>query len=72
MAQGPRPEPAGTGAPDDGVGRQAGRSPDPPGDAAAEVSPSEQRATEPWVQATDASGDLSATKEMPEPDSLGG
>ena len=31
-----------------------------------------EEAVAPWTQATDASGALKATRDMPEPDSLGG
>jgi hypothetical protein len=37
-----------------------------------EISPEEERATAPWVQATDEGGTVRAKREMPEPDSLGG
>lgn len=60
------------GRPDDAALRRAGRSPDPPHPAAAEPPASEQRATATWVQASDASGTVRASKEVPEPDSLGG
>jgi hypothetical protein len=36
------------------------------------MSPGDQRAAAPWVRATDSSGALRATRDMPEPDSLGG
>jgi hypothetical protein len=46
--------------------------PSDPADVAAEVTASEQRASAPWEQASDASGAVRATREMPEPDSPGG
>jgi hypothetical protein len=69
MSTEPQPEPAGTGVPDDAA--QAPASSDQP-DASIDTSPSDQRAAAPWTQATDASGALKATRDMPEPDSLGG
>jgi len=71
MSTEPQPEPAGTGVPDDAAQTQAPASSDP-ADASIDVPPSEQRAAAPWTQATDASGALRATRDMPEPDSLGG
>ena len=35
-------------------------------------TPSEQRATATWVGSTDASGEVKATRSVPEPDSPGG
>ncbi len=72
----PQPEPVGAGAPDDARSPEAERSSDP-ADGTSEASPSETTASErgrnrPWVRATDSSGALKATREMPEPDSLGG
>ena len=72
----PQPEPSGAGAPDDARSPEAERSSDPT-DESSEASPSEttaseRRATGPWVRAADSSGALKATREMPEPDSLGG
>ncbi len=67
----PQPEPAGTRVPDEGVQQQATASSDPP-DASIELPPGDQRAAAPWVRATDSSGALRATRDMPEPDSLGG
>ena len=69
MSTEPQPEPAGTGVPDDAA--QAPPSSDP-ADASIDVPPSDQRATAPWTRATDASGASQATRDMPEPDSLGG
>ena len=71
MSTEPQPEPAGTGAPDDAVKAQAPASSDP-ADASIDVPLSDQRAAAPWTRATDASGALQATRDMPEPDSLGG
>ena len=71
MSTEPRPEPAGKGVPDDAAQTQAPAFSDP-ADASIDVSPGDQRAAAPWTQATDASGALKATREMPEPDSLGG
>ena len=71
MSTEPQPEPAGTGVPDDAAQAQAPASSDP-ADASIDVSPSDQRAAAPWVQATDPSEALKATRDMPEPDSLGG
>ena len=71
MSAEPKPEPVGTGVPDDAAQQQVGCSSDP-SDASVEASPSEQRAKAPWLQATDPSGALKASREMPEPDSLGG
>ena len=66
-----QPEPAGTRMPDEGAQQQAECPSDQP-DASIDVSPGDQRAAAPWTQATDASGALKATRDMPEPDSLGG
>ncbi len=66
-----QPEPAGTQAPDEGV-QQRAACPSGQPDASIDTSPSDQRAAAPWTQATDASGALTATRDMPEPDSLGG
>ena len=71
MSTEPQPEPAGTGMPDDAAQTQAPASSDPAG-ASIDVPPGDQRAAAPWTQATDASGALRATRDMPEPDSLGG
>ena len=71
MSAEPQPEPAGTGVPDDAAQAQAPASSDP-ADASIDVSPGDQRAAAPWTQATDASGALKATRDMPEPVSLGG
>ncbi len=71
MSTEPQPEPAGTRVPDDGVQQQAPASSDQ-SDASIDTSPGDQRAAAPWTQATDASGALKATRDMPEPDSLGG
>ena len=71
MSTEPQPEPAGTGVPDDAARTQAPASPDP-ADASIDVSPGDQRAAAPWTQATDDTGALTATRDMPEPDSLGG
>ena len=54
--------------PDGGTGWDGA---DPP-DASVATSPGDQRAAAPWTQATDASGALRPTRDMPEPDSLGG
>ena len=67
----PQPEPAGRGVPDDAAQTQAPASSDP-ADASIDMSPGDQRAAAPWVRATDSSGALRATRDMPEPDSLGG
>ena len=72
MSTEPRPEPAGTGVPDDCSRRGAVDLSDPPPDAPIDTSPGDQRAAAPWTRATDASGALKATRDMPEPDSLGG
>ena len=72
MSTEPQQEPAGTGVPDEGVQQRATRLSDPPPDASIDTSPGDQRAAAPWTQATDASGALKATRDMPEPDSLGG
>ena len=71
MSTEPQREPAGTRVPDGGAQQQAACTSDQP-DASIDVSPGDQRAAAPWTQATDASGALGATREMPEPDSLGG
>jgi hypothetical protein len=71
MSTEPQPEPAGTGVPDDAAQTQAPASSNP-ADASIDVPPGDQRAAAPWTQATDASGALRATRDMPEPDSLGG
>jgi hypothetical protein len=71
MSTEPQPEPAGTRVADEGVQQQAARPSDQP-NASIDVSPGDQRAAAPWTQATDASGALTASREMPEPDSLGG
>ena len=71
MSTEPQQEPAGTGVPDDAAQTQAPASSDP-ADASIDVSPGDQRAAAPWMQATDASGALKATRDRPEPDSLGG
>ena len=71
MSTEPQPEPAGTGVPDEGVQQRAARPSGQP-DASIDTSPGDQRAAAPWTQATDASGALKATRDMPEPDSLGG
>ena len=71
MSTEPQPEPAGTRVPDEGVQQRAACPSDPP-DATTELSPGDQRAAAPWVRATDSSGALRATRDMPEPDSLGG
>jgi hypothetical protein len=71
MSTEPQPEPAGTRVADEGVQQQAARPSDQP-DASIDVSPGDQRAAASWVRATDPSGALRATRDMPEPDSLGG
>ncbi len=71
MSTEPQQEPAGTGVPDDAAQTQAPASSDP-ADASIAVPPGDQRAAAPWVRATDSSGALRATWDMPEPDSLGG
>ena len=71
MSTQPQPEPAGTGVPDGAVRPRAARPSGQP-DASIDMSPGDQRAAAPWTQATDASGALEATRDMPEPDSLGG
>ena len=71
MSTKPQPEPAGAGVPDYAAQTQAPASSDP-ADASIDVSQGDQRAAAPWTQATGASGALAATREMPEPDSLGG
>ena len=71
MCTEPQREPAGTGVPDDAAQTQAPASADP-ADASIDVSPGDQRAAATWTRATDASGALKATRDMPEPDSLGG
>ena len=71
MSTEPQPEPAGTRVPDDAAQTQAPASSDP-ADASIDVSPGDQRAAAPWTQATDNTGVLKATRDMPEPDSLGG
>ncbi len=71
MSTEPPPDPAGTGVPDDAAQTQAPASSDP-ADASIDVSPGDQRAAAPWTRATDSSGALRATRDMPEPDSLGG
>ena len=72
MSTEPQPEPAGTGVPDDASKRGIMDLSDPPPDPSVDTSPGDQRAAAPWTQATDASGALKATRDMPEPDSLGG
>ena len=71
MSTEPRPEPVGTRVPDDAAQTHAPTSSDP-ADASIDVPPGDQRAAAPWVRATDSSGALRATRDMPEPDSLGG
>ena len=71
MSTEPPSEPAGTGVPDDAAQAQAPAS-SGPADASIDVSPSDQRVAAPWTQATDASDALRATRDTPEPDSLGG
>ena len=71
MSTEPQPEPAGTRVPDEGVQQQAPASSDPL-DAPIELPPDDQRAAALWVRATDSSGALRATRDVPEPDSLGG
>ena len=71
MSTEPPPEPAGTRVPNEGAQQQAACPSDQP-DASIDTSPGDQRAAAPWTQATDASGALKATRDMPEPDSLGG
>jgi hypothetical protein len=70
MSTEPQPE-SGSGVSDDTDRQQTPGFPDPP-DVSTDGPPSERRATAPWVRATDRSGALKATREMPEPDSLGG
>ena len=72
MSTEPQPEPAGTGVPDGASKRGTMDLSDPPPDASVDTPPGDQRAAAPWTQATDASGALKATRDMPEPDSLGG
>jgi hypothetical protein len=57
--------------PNVGAQQQAACPSDQP-DASIDTSPGDQRAAAPWTRATDASGALKATRDMPEPDSLGG
>ena len=71
MSTEPQPEPAGTGVPDD-ASKRGTMDPSAPPDASIDTSPGDQRAAAPWTQAADASGALQATRDMPEPDSLGG
>jgi len=71
MSTEPQREPAGTGVPDDAAQTQTPAFSDP-ADASIDVSPGDQRAAAPWARATDASGALKATRDMPGPDSLGG
>ena len=71
MSTEPPPEPAATRTPNEGAQQQAACPSDQP-DASIDTSPGDQRAAVPWTQATDASGALRATRDMPEPDSLGG
>ena len=71
MSTEPQPEGAETRVPDQGDQQQGAWPSDQP-DAAIDMSPGDRRAAAPWTQATDASGALRATREMPEPDSLGG
>ncbi len=72
MSTEPPPEPAGTGAPVDASERGAMDLSGPPPDVSIDTPPGDQRAAAPWTRATDASGALAATRDMPEPDSLGG
>jgi hypothetical protein len=71
MSTEPQPEPAGTRMPDEGAQQQPACPTDQP-DAYIDTSPGDQRAAAPWTQATDDTGALKATRDMPEPDSLGG
>ena len=71
MSTEPQPEPAGTRVPDT-ASKSGTIGPSDPPDAAIDTSPGDQRAAAPWTQETDASGALRATRDMPEPDSLGG
>ncbi len=71
MSTEPQPEPVGTRVPNEGAQQQAACPSDQP-DASIDTSPGDQRAAAAWTQATDASGALRATRDMPEPDSLGG
>ena len=71
MSTEPQPEPVGTRVPNGGAQQQAACPSDQP-DASIDVPPSDQRAAAPWTQATDDTGALRATRDMPEPDSLGG
>ena len=60
----------GAPGPDDVPPQDGSRS--DPADSAPDATPSEQRATATWVEATDASGTVRSKREMPEPDSPGG
>ena len=71
MSTEPQSEPAGTRVPNEGAQQQGARPSDQP-DASIDAPSSDQRAAAPWTQATDASGALRATRDMPEPDSLDG
>ena len=72
MSTEPQPEPTGRGVPDHASERGTMVLSDRPPDASVDMPTGDQRAAAPWTQATDASGALKATKDMPEPDSLGG
>ena len=72
MSTEPPPEPDATRTPNEGAQQQAACPSDPLPDASTDTSLSVQRAAAPWTRATDASGALQATRDMPEPDSLGG
>lgn len=61
----------GTGTPDGAIQRDAGTPPRQP-KAAAELLPREQSGAAPCTPAPDAAETPSATRDVPEPDSLGG
>jgi hypothetical protein len=71
MSTEPLSRQAGTEMPDHTSPQRADTLSDPP-EPPVEVAPYEQRGTVTWVQAADPAGTLRASKEVPEPDSLGG
>jgi hypothetical protein len=71
MSTKPDPAQAATKTADSSVPQPAARPGEMPAPAV-DVSSSEQRATAPWIDAVGPSGLVRATKEIPEPDSLGG
>ena len=67
----PQPGSAGSDVPDGAV-QEGAAGPFAAPAVSNEASPDERRATAPLAQPMDASGALKASRDMPEPDSLGG